>query len=155
MKFSRKHVINSLALALKQGTTPRKLAVTCALGVVIGIFPVWGITTWICLALSISFRLNLIVIQLVNYLFFPIQLILMIPFIKAGSFVFGLDPFPYDSSQLVSLFKNNFWLALKESGFALATGIVVWAVIALPLFIAIYWLSIIVFRKWNYHSIEH
>lgn len=155
MKFSKQHVVNSLMQALKQGITPQKLAVTCALGATIGIFPVWGTTTWICLALSIVFRLNLLVIQLVNYLFFPLQLLLIIPFISAGSFVFGLEPFPYDSTQLIALFKNNFWLALKESGFALVTGIGVWAVVALPLFTLVYALCFLLFRKWHKAPIEN
>jgi len=151
MKFSRKHISNTIMQALRQGTTPRKLAITCALGVVIGIFPVWGTTTWICLGLSVAFRLNVVVIQLVNYLFFPIQLLLIIPFIKAGTYLFGLDSFSYTADQLIDLLKNNFWMALKETGLALASGVGIWALVAVPLFFIIFWLCFILFTKWNTH----
>jgi uncharacterized protein (DUF2062 family) len=43
-----------------------------SLGVIIGMFPVQGTTTIICTLVSILFRLNLVVLQLANYLSFPI-----------------------------------------------------------------------------------
>jgi uncharacterized protein (DUF2062 family) len=149
MKFSRRHVMNTMAKALSQGTTPRKLAITCALGIVIGIFPVWGITTWICLGLAIIFRLNVVVIQLINYLFFPIQLALILPFINTGIWLFDLPPFPYDSDQLLEMFRTDFTLILKETGLALGAGITVWAVVAVPLFFLLFYFSFLAFTKWK------
>jgi uncharacterized protein (DUF2062 family) len=152
MKFSRKYILNALRTALRQGTTPRKLAITCALGVVIGIFPVWGTTTWICLGLSILFRLNVVIIQLVNYLFFPIQLALILPFIKAGTYIFDLNPFPYSQEELIVLFKTDFWALMKEVGLSLASGIGIWMLIATPLFLVVFYSSYAVFNRWRFNK---
>lgn len=59
MKFTREKITNLLVKALSQGMTPRTLAVTCSLGVVLGIFPLFGTTTLICLGVAILFRLNI------------------------------------------------------------------------------------------------
>jgi uncharacterized protein (DUF2062 family) len=147
MKFSRKYVVNKFIQALRQGTTPRKLALTCALGVVLGIFPVFGTTTLLCLGVAVLFRLNIPIIQLVNYLIAPLQLILIIPFIKIGTYLFRLTPFPYTTDQLFSMFRNDFWLLIKETGLALTIGTGVWAILSLPLFFLLFYLCFWLFSQ--------
>jgi uncharacterized protein (DUF2062 family) len=148
MKFSAKRAKKILYDAFRQGLTPQKLAITCALGIVVGLFPIFGTTTILCFAVAILFRLNIPVIQLVNYLVAPLQLLLIIPFIKVGTILFGLNPLPYDTEQLAALFKNDFLLLLKEAGLALLLGIGVWATFALPLFFTVYYLFFLGFRRW-------
>jgi uncharacterized protein (DUF2062 family) len=148
MKFSPKHIKNVILNAFRQGLTPHKLAMTCALGVILGIFPVFGITTILCFGVAIAFRLNIPVIQLVNYLVAPIQLLFIIPFIKIGTILFHLNPFPYNSDQLFDLFKNDFFLLLKEVGMALLLGIGVWASFSVPLFFVLYYLFFLLFSRW-------
>lgn len=149
MRFSKKHILTSLRTALSQGTTPRKLALTCALGIIVGIFPVWGTTTWICLGLAILFRLNMVIMQLINFLFFPIQLLLIIPFIKVGVWIFNLKPFPYNSTELIAMLQTDYFIVLKELSLSLAVGIGVWAVLAAPLFFIIFYVSYMVFSRWD------
>lgn len=149
MKFSRKYITNMLVQALSQGITPRKLALTCALGVVIGIFPVFGTTTLICLGLAILFRLNIPIMQFVNYLVAPLQLLLIIPFIKIGTYVFRLNPFPYTSDQLLSMFRNDFWLLIRETGLALTIGVGVWIILSIPLFFLLFYGCFWLFSQWR------
>lgn len=148
-KFSWKYITGSLAQALKQGITPRKLALTCALGAVIGTFPLFGTTTAICFAIAIPLRLNIAIIQLVNYLLAPLQIVLILPFIKAGTSVFGLKPFPYTSEQLLGLFRNEFWLLMKEAGVALMAGVGMWIVFSIPLFFVVFYLCFWIFSQWK------
>lgn len=149
MKFSRKHFSNVIIQALSQGITPRKLALTCSLGVVIGIFPLFGTTTLLCLAIAMIFRLNIPLIQLVNYIVAPLQLLLILPFIKVGTYVFQLDPFPYSSDQLIAMFRNDFWLLLKETGMALAIGAGVWFVVSIPLSFLLFFTGFWLFSRWR------
>ena len=134
--------------ALRQGLTPHKLSMTCAMGVVIGIFPVFGTTTILCFGIAIAFRLNIPLIQLVNYLVAPLQLIFIIPFIKMGTILFRLNPFPYNMDQLVQLYREDFFLLLKEAGVALALGVGVWATFSIPLFFVLYYVFFLVFSRW-------
>lgn len=149
MKFNLKNISANILLALRQGTSPRMLALTCALGVVIGIFPVFGTTTLLCLAISIAFRLNVPIMQVINYIVAPIQLLLIIPFIKAGTYVFHVNPFPYTVDELMGLFKTDLLLLLKEAGIGLLLGIAAWLIIAGPLFLVIFFPLFWVFSQWK------
>jgi uncharacterized protein (DUF2062 family) len=139
-RFSRKYILNILSEALRMGTSPRKLSITCGLGIILGIFPILGTTTWICLAAALLLRLNIVVIQLVNYLVFPLQLILIIPFIKAGTFIFGLAPFPYSRIELMEKFSTDFWAITKEGGIFLGAGVVAWILFSIPIFLTVSYL---------------
>lgn len=134
---------------LKQGISPEKLALTCALGVIVGILPIWGITTFLCFGIAAIFRINIVMLQLVHYFVYPLQLILIIPFIKAGTFIFGVNPLPYALDELITKFSNNFWDELKQVGFAITLGVGVWAVVSVPLGLSIYFISHRLFVKWR------
>ena len=89
----RRGVLPILAL-LRMGTTPRTLAWSIAAGVLIGINPVVGSTTILCLAVSFSFRLNVVATQIANHAMFPLELLLVVPFIRLGSRVFHTAAMP-------------------------------------------------------------
>jgi uncharacterized protein (DUF2062 family) len=129
--------------------SPEKMALTCALGVVVGILPIWGVTTFICLLIAPVFRINIVMLQLVHYFVYPLQLLLIIPFIKVGTFLFGVNPMPYALTELISMFKIDFWGELKQVGFAIALGVGVWAVVSVPLGMGIYFISHHFFVKWR------
>ena len=148
-RFSWKYITGLLSQALKQGMTPRKLAITCAFGIVISIFPIFGTTTLLCFGIAIALRLNIAIIQLVNYLFAPVQILLILPFIRIGADVFGLNPFPYSSEQLVDLFKNDFWMLVKEAGLALLAGVGMWILFSIPLFFLVFYLCFWIFSQWK------
>ena len=147
-KFNLRYVRNILNEAFRQRLTPHKLAVTCAAGVVFGIFPVFGTTTIVCLVVALIFRLNIPVIQLINYLVAPLQLLFIIPFIKAGTVLFHLNPFPYNADQLIFLLRNDIVHLLREVGLSLLLGIGVWATFSIPLFFILYYLFFILFSRW-------
>lgn len=66
---------------------PQKTALTLTLGFYLSIFPVAGSTTLLCLLATCLFRLNPLVIQAVNLMMSPIQLMLMYPFLKVGRII--------------------------------------------------------------------
>jgi len=74
---------------LKAGLTPEKLALCLVLGVVLGTAPVIGSTTILCAGAAALLGLNQPLIQTVNYLVYPLQFALIIPFIRAGEWVFS------------------------------------------------------------------
>ena len=109
--IQRKAVVPVTQL-LRQGITPEKLSLSIAWGVVIGIFPVVGTTTLLCATVAIVLRLNLPIIQLANWLVYPLQLILVAPFFLAGAYLFGSEPFTQDTQGLIVLFQNDLLSAM-------------------------------------------
>ena len=76
---------------LKRGITPEKVALTIALGVFIGVIPMLGTTTILCTVAALALGLNMPAIHLVNGVAYPLQLILLIPFYRAGAWLFRTD----------------------------------------------------------------
>ena len=62
--FWRRRVRDPIMAQLKQGTTPEKIALTIGLGVALGVFPILGSTTALCLAAAALLKLNQPVIQI-------------------------------------------------------------------------------------------
>jgi len=105
----RDHKLVRLTLELlSQGITPHKIALTVALGVVLGVTPVLGSTTLLCTAAALVFGINLPLIQVVNYVVYPLQLLLLIPFIQAGQWLFRQPPLPFSFAQIIALLHMSF-----------------------------------------------
>jgi uncharacterized protein (DUF2062 family) len=128
--FWQRRVIAPIAAQLQQGISPEKIALTIALGLVLGTFPILGSTMILCGMAAISFRLNQPVIQLVNYFAYPLQLALLIPFYRAGETLFGKAHIPLSIPLLFQRFRADFGQFLRDFGMIAVQGIVVWALIA-------------------------
>jgi uncharacterized protein (DUF2062 family) len=115
---------------LKQGVTPEKMALSLALGAAIGVFPAIGWTTTLCAVVALLLRLNLPAIQLVNYLMYPAQIALLIPFFRLGEKLFRAPHLPISLSQIYALVHASVWNAVKSLWTTTWHAIVVWAMIA-------------------------
>jgi uncharacterized protein (DUF2062 family) len=124
---------------LTQGVSPEKIALSLAMGVVLGIFPMLGATTILCAAAAIIFRLNLPAIQLVNYLVYPLQLLLFLPFIRAGEFLFRAQPLKLSLSQILDVAKTDPRRAVSVLWVATSHAIVGWMLLG-PLLIFLLYL---------------
>jgi len=74
---------------LRAGISPQKLALTLALGFAIGCLPVIGIPTALCTVVAVALRLNVPAMQVANYAAMPVQLTLMLPFVRLGGWMFS------------------------------------------------------------------
>jgi uncharacterized protein (DUF2062 family) len=136
--FWQRRVIAPIASQLTQGVTPEKIALTIALGIALGVFPILGSTTLLCALAGILVRLNQPIIQAVNYLVYPLQLVLLIPFYRAGEHLLGRAPIPLSVSLLVDRFRADTLRFLKDFGMIGVGGILVWLIIAPVTIAAIY-----------------
>lgn len=132
---------------LKQGATPEKLALTVAFGVTLGIIPILGITTWLCLLAAMIFKLNHVVIQVTHHVIYPLQLLLVIPYCRLGEKLFGAKPIPLNIKDIYHQFEQDFVLSFKKYAATGLMGGVVW-LLSTPLLIYVtYWIALTVLRK--------
>lgn len=137
--FWQRRVVAPIVAQLKQGITPEKIALTLALGAVLGIFPILGATTALCAIAGIWLRLNQPVIQLVNYFVYPAQIALLLPFYRAGESLFGQPHVPiFSVTELMTRFQASPTQFMVDYGMVGVYGIVVWTLVAPLLIAAIY-----------------
>ncbi|MGB3466326.1 MAG: DUF2062 domain-containing protein [Cyclobacteriaceae bacterium] len=122
---------------LKQGISPGKLATTVAFGTVWGTFPILGTNTVICIITAIVFRLNHAAIQLVNYIVYPLQILLFIPFIKLGLWISGEQELKYSFEELWEIIKTDQLEAFRTIGGVIWSGVIGWFLFAIPCFLVL------------------
>ena len=128
--FWSDRVVGPVITQLKQGMAPEKVALTIALGVVIGIFPVLGATTLLCGLVAVWLRLNQPIIQLVNYLVYPLQIVMLLPLYRAGETLFGRPHTPFSISLLIERFRADPGRFFSDFGLIGLGGIGVWCILA-------------------------
>ena len=127
---------------LRQGVTPEKMALSLALGMALGVFPVLGTTTALCALAAFAWRLNLPAIQIVNYFVYPLQLALLIQFFGAGERLFGARHLPLSVAQIGAMVRASFWGATRLLWTTIWHAAVVWCLIA-PLFVTLAYLVLV------------
>jgi uncharacterized protein (DUF2062 family) len=135
MKLGRfsAHVKN----ALLRGVSPRKLAITFAIGFVVGFLPIlWG-ATLLCAGIAILFRLNQAGIQAANYLAYPVQIALFVPFYRMGARIFPWGP-SLSGEALTKGFKHDWAEDVTLVFVATLKAIGAWLLIAPPVAILLY-----------------
>jgi uncharacterized protein (DUF2062 family) len=127
--FSRRLVRPILDL-LRQGVTPEKLALSLALGVLLGVFPVLGSTTALCALAALALQLNLPAIQIVNYFVYPLQIALLIPFFRMGEWLFRSPHMPLSVSQIYAMIHRNMGDAIRSLWTTTWHAMVAWCLVA-------------------------
>ena len=118
------------ALWLRQGMSPRRLALTLALGFAVGCIPVIGIPTLVCTALALTLRLNLPAIQAVNYAVMPLQLVLIVPFVRLGGWLIASSS--NHTVQAGALLHASPLVLVTQMGWLAGQALLAWVVIAIP-----------------------
>ena len=136
-------VVEPVKQQLWQGVTPRKLALSLAFGVVISVMPLLGVTTLVALAVSAAFRLNHVAMVAANYAAYPLQILLFIPFFKAGAWLTGGPPVRFTVEQVRTELTAGIWPTVVRYADANTRALGAWILIA-PLFT---WLLFAVFVR--------
>jgi uncharacterized protein (DUF2062 family) len=115
---------------LLQGISPRRLALTLALGCAIGCIPLVGIPTLLCAALALALKLNLPAIQAANYAVMPLQLLLIVPFVRLGGWL--IDSRARPTVAAGALLHTSPMRLVTELGSLAGQALLAWVVIAIP-----------------------
>jgi uncharacterized protein (DUF2062 family) len=121
---------------LKMGMTPERLALCIGFGIAFGLVPALGTTTLLCTLAAFLFRLNLPAIQLVNYFVYPLQLALLIPFIRAGEWLFGAEPLNLSLESIQRMMNADLWETVISLWSTTMRAVMVWLLIA-PVIVAL------------------
>ncbi len=146
-EFFTRRVTQPLSAILLQGATPERIAFSLAVGLVLGVFPALGTTTILCISVALLFRLNLAAIQLTNILASPLQLLLLIPFVKLGEKLFRVPPGTLSLRQIAAMIEANAWNAIRVLWGATMHAIVAWVAVGIPSGVVLYFLFAAMLRR--------
>jgi uncharacterized protein (DUF2062 family) len=135
----RKKLIDPIVGFLKQGVSPASLALAITFGVVIAYIPVFGISTLLCLLAIWLLRLNPAVVLLVNQVAYPLQFIFFVPFLRSGEWLFNAPQAPFSPTEIFSKAKEDLWSVIQLLWRSTLYGLVVWAVISIPVGLILYY----------------
>lgn len=76
----------------------------------------------------------------------PVQILLIIPFIRVGEFIFSVPPNHHTVDEIISSFQSGFFKTLSQLSFELLCGLGGWLCTAVPISIGIYWVSIYILK---------
>ncbi len=130
MELVERHLFQPILGLLRTGITPRQLAWSLAVGVAVGMNPVVGSTTVVCLAVAFLFRLNVVASQVTNHLVFPAQLALVFPFLRAGELLFHTGPLPLERDHFLHAVTHHTWKTTRLLWMWEWHALVVWLVVA-------------------------
>jgi uncharacterized protein (DUF2062 family) len=125
----RRCVLPILAL-LRMGATPKTLAWSLAIGMMIGLNPLIGTTTLLCLAVAGCFRLNVVASQIANHTMFPLEVALVLPFIRLGAKVFHTAAMPLEPKAFLAGARSAPLTLTRQLWMWEWHALVVWAAVA-------------------------
>ena len=145
--FFRRRVATPLLQLLRQGVTPEKLALSVALGTIVSVIPVLGVSTILCALLAVWLRLNMPAIQIVNYLLTPLQLVLIIPFLRFGEQLAGAPRFKVTLESGLALLSHGIVNAVRILWDAIVHATLGWLVLAPFAAVLLYFIFRLLFRR--------
>ena len=128
-EFFRKRILRPLLRQLRGGVTPRRLAWSLALGVVIGINPSIGLATLAVALLAWAFGLNQVASQIGVHVVTPLHMLLFVPFIELGVFLFHTSRLPLSHKQIEHL-SHHPWRLLRDIWQWEWHALIVWGIVA-------------------------
>jgi len=134
----KRRVVSPIGRQLTQGATPSRLALALAVGGVIAVNPFLGTTTAGCVAAGFLLRLNQPVLQVANVLGAPFQLALIVPWVRAGEWLYRAEPMPIFPTQIVEEFYAGPWQFLQHFGLTALHAVTAWLLAAPLLGVALY-----------------
>jgi uncharacterized protein (DUF2062 family) len=129
----RRKLVSPVVRVLRHGASPQRLAWSLTVGFIIGINPVLGISTVITIAVTHLFRLNHTGSQIGVHSAYPVQIALFLPFLHAGTVLFGSEPIPLDKTQILALLHEHPMQLVRSLWLWEWHALVVWAGLALVL----------------------
>lgn len=145
--FLHNKFVAPILYQLKQGITPEKLSQSLAAGFVLGFLPLIGPVTPLCLLVAFIFKLNHVAIQVANYLAYPVQIAMLIPFYRLGEKIFAVQPVPLNIDDILLSFQTSFSEAIEKYLMTGLRGVVAWLIISPLAFLLIYKISHLILKR--------
>lgn len=143
-------ILHPFRWLVSHGLKPVDAVWTAVIGLLIGIFPALGATSFLCALVAQRLRLNHLLIQGMNYLFFPLQLILLVPFVRLGERIFRPErPMDLTLDEILAMLRDEPARLLDTFLDATLRAVGAWSLTVLPI------LGVVLFLASRRHKSSH
>jgi hypothetical protein len=126
--------ISSRIASSVRDLSPEEVALLLAVGLVLGIFPMCGIPTFLCILASLVARVNFPALQIVNQLSWPLQIAMLVPLARLGSKIIA------PSNEFAATFAGRLGMAVLQA-------VAGWLCICIPLGLLLYFSVLCILRR--------
>lgn len=133
--FWRRRVVAPVLGQLTQGVTPDRIALTVGVGTACSVLPFLGFTTILNVAAGFWLRLNHPILQTLNQLLGPLQLLLIIGYVRVGEKIWQAEPVSLSVGILMKAFKDDPWSFLQRFGWTGVHAATAW-LLSVPVIVA-------------------
>ena len=140
-------IVHTVVLRLKealQGLTPQKASFSIALGAMIGLCPIIGVSSVVCVLSAAWPRVHLPILLVVSYGVTPIQWVLLVPFSMGGRVLFG------QPTQVADLSESLFSHPASFLSVTVLGAVVAWVLFSCVVGVGVYFASL----KWTSRYIK-
>jgi uncharacterized protein (DUF2062 family) len=134
--------------ALSSDLSPSKVALTFALAIPVGIVPFFCCFN-ICLSFLLAwrFKLNHVLMQVINNVLYPVQLLLFLPFMRLGVRLFSDDRVPFSPKLILASFSESKLGTIQLLGMWNLYAVLAWLLISVPVAGIVFYLSLILYKR--------
>ena len=133
------------------------IALCISVGLVLGLFPVFGVPTALCALAAVVLRLNMPALQAVNYLVYPLQIALFAPFIHVGDWLFRLFSGAAAVHYRALVAHAGAWSAAHAAHsvwISITHAVAAWFFVCVPAGVLLYVLLALFLRRWRREPLE-
>ena len=117
----RRWLAGPLLAQLAQGVSPEQIARTLAIGTVCSLFPFLGATSALNFLVGVALRMNLPLLQALNLVLGPVQLLMILVYVRAGEWVWRAPGEPFSVTGMIRAFGE-----ISVSDFLARFGLAGW-----------------------------
>jgi uncharacterized protein (DUF2062 family) len=139
--FFRTRIAAPVLAQLRRGLSPDRIALTIAIGLCIAIIPVVGVTTILSFLAAWALRLNQPIIQAINWSSYALQLMMILPFVRLGEWIFRAPRLGLSVEKFVAMARADLLGTIVAVWPTLWHAVAAWA-ITVPLFGAVVYYSV-------------
>ena len=115
---------------LSQGLSLHDSRIAISMALTIGIFPIMGLSTPINFICCHFFKLNQPIVQSLSWVVGPIKIVLILPFIRLGEWLFQAPPFKLSLQEFTRRFFDDAAATTYEFIWTFAHAISAWCLFA-------------------------
>jgi len=135
--FWRRRILDPIVALLTQGVTAEKITRTLAVGTLCSLFPFFGATSLLNLGVGLALRMNQPILQTLNQLLGPLQVVMILVYIRIGEWVWGAGASRVTVQEILRVFREeSFMEFLNRFGLAGWHAFTAWVITA-PLLLAL------------------